>query len=101
MDDLQPGELLDRRFTILGLLTRGGFSSVFKAVDGTTSEIVVVKTPLPHIESDPAGYSRYLRESALGQRLQHRGVLRFIPLEGRSKNPPLCRDGISRGPDAV
>ena len=88
MDDLQPGELLDGRFKILGLLTRGGFSSVFKAVDGTTSEIVVVKTPLPHIESDPAGYSRYLSEAAIGQRLQHRGILRFIPLEERNKTRP-------------
>jgi serine/threonine protein kinase len=88
VDDLQPGELLDRRFTILGLLTRGGFSSVFKAVDGTRSEIVVVKTPLPHIESDPAGYSRYLHEAAIGQRLQHPGILRFIPLEERNKTRP-------------
>jgi serine/threonine-protein kinase len=88
VDDLQPGELLDSRFTILGLLTRGGFSSVFKAVDETTGETVVVKTPLPYIESDPAGYSRYLREAAIGQRLQHRDILRFIPLEERNKTRP-------------
>jgi serine/threonine protein kinase len=88
MNDLQPGQLLDGRFTILELLTRGGWSSVFKAVDETTGDLVVVKTPLPHVESDPAGYSRYLREAAIGQQLHHPGILRFIPVDEPAKSRP-------------
>jgi serine/threonine protein kinase len=88
MNDLQPGQLLDGRFTILELLTRGGWSSVFKAVDVTTADFVVVKTPLPHVESDPAGYSRYLSEAAIGEKLHHPGIIRFIPIDEPAKSRP-------------
>jgi serine/threonine protein kinase len=88
MNDLQPGQLLDGRFTILELLTRGGWSSVFKAVDVTTSDFVVVKTPLPHVESDPAGYSRYRTEAAIGAALDHPGILKFIPIDESAKSRP-------------
>jgi serine/threonine protein kinase len=88
MQALQGGHVLDERFHILESISRGGWSSVFKAMDGTTGCIVAVKVPLPHVESDPAGFSRYLREGEIGARLNHPYVLRFIPVDESTKTRP-------------
>jgi serine/threonine protein kinase len=88
MHDLQSGQVLDGRFHILESISRGGWSSVFKAIDSTTGRLVALKVPLPHVESDPAGFTRYLGEGEIGARLNHPNVLNFIPVDEHAKSRP-------------
>ena len=65
-DELACGDVLDGRFQVLELINRGGWSSVFKAIDLSSGCPVVLKVPLPNVQRDPVGYGRYLREIKMG-----------------------------------
>jgi serine/threonine protein kinase len=84
----EVGDRLDGRFTILEHIARGGWSSVFKAIDGTTGCFVAVKVPLPHVESDPAGFSRYQREAKIGEGLDHPAIPKFVRVDEATKSRP-------------
>src|SRR5581483_11238238 len=60
--ELQPGNLLDERFQITGVIHRSAMSSVFKATDLKTGSPVALKVPLPSLEGDPAAFARFQRE---------------------------------------
>ena len=75
--------MLDDRFKILALIGHGRWSSTFKAIDTSTGRTVVVKVPPRHL-----GNTLHLREAQIGSRLDHPGVLRFVPTDDRSKSRP-------------
>lgn len=83
--DLQPGQTLDDRFFITETISRSGMATIFKATDLKTKETVAVKVPFMQFESDPGFYSRFEREEEIGTRLDHPYILKFIPLEHRSR----------------
>jgi serine/threonine-protein kinase len=83
--ELQPGQTLDDRFFIVETISRSGMATIFKATDLRTKETVAVKVPFMEFESDPGFYARFEREEEIGLRLDHRYILRFIPLEHRSR----------------
>jgi serine/threonine protein kinase len=83
--DLQPGQTLDDRFSITETISRSGMATIFKATDLLTKQDVALKVPFMQYESDPGFYSRFLREEKIGLLLNHPYILRFIPVEHRSR----------------
>ena len=82
---LGVGSLLDDRFEITDLIARSGMASLFKADDRVTKTSVALKVPHLQLESDPAGFDRFKREEEIGLRLNHPFILKFIPVEKKSR----------------
>ena len=83
--DVQPGQTLDDRFYITEIISRSGMATIFKATDKQNNQTVAVKVPFLQFESDPGFYSRFEREEAIGLKLDHPYLLKFIPIEKRSR----------------
>src|SRR5262249_17985930 len=84
-DEFQIGQVLDERFRITHLISRSGMSSVYKATDLSTGKPVALKVPFMQFESDPAPFSRFEREEAIGKVLDHPYILRVVPVEHKSR----------------
>jgi serine/threonine protein kinase len=87
--ELHPGDVLDDRFVIVELISRGGMASVFKARDlQNQNQLVAVKAPFPELERSPSAvgyFSRFVREEEIGVKLNHPYVLRFVPVSAKSR----------------
>jgi serine/threonine protein kinase len=83
--EIKVGSIIDERFKILEVIKRSGMSTVFKAIDCGTGRIVALKVPHMELESDPAYFSRFERESEIGQKLDHPGILKIIPVKDKSR----------------
>ncbi len=84
MTPLHPGDQLDH-YRIERLLARSGMASIFRATDLRTGQPVAIKVPHPEMESDPVFFERFHREEAVGQKLNHPGVMKVIAEDGRSR----------------
>jgi serine/threonine-protein kinase len=83
--DLGVGAVLDGRFQITDVIAKSGMASLFKANDRETGRAVALKIPYLQIESDPAGFDRFRREEEIGLQLDHPYILKFIPVEKKSR----------------
>jgi len=83
--DLGVGTLLDDRFEITDIIAKSGMASLFKANDRKTGAAVALKVPYLQIESDPAGFGRFRREEEIGLQLDHPYILKFVPVEKKSR----------------
>jgi serine/threonine protein phosphatase PrpC len=83
--NLNVGDVLDDRFEITDVIAKSGMASLFKATDRKTGSAVAVKVPYLQIESDPAGFDRFRREEEIGLELNHPHLLKFIPVEKKSR----------------
>jgi serine/threonine protein phosphatase PrpC len=83
--DLGVGTLLDNRFEITDVIAKSGMAMLFKANDRQTGKPVAVKVPHLQIESDQAGFARFQREEEIGLKLNHPYILKFIPVEKKSR----------------
>ncbi|HLH32215.1 MAG TPA: protein kinase [Terriglobia bacterium] len=83
--NVEVGQVLDDRFEIVESIHRSAMSTVFKAMDRKTGEMVALKVPLMNVEADPAFYSRFEREEEIGKVLDHPGILKIIPVEQKSR----------------
>ena len=83
--ELQPGSVLDERFTLTEVVSRSGMATIFKATDARGGQTVAVKVPFMQYESDPAFYSRFEREEEIGKTLDHPNILRIVPVENKSR----------------
>ena len=82
----QPGQLLDSRFLITEVLSRSGMATIFKAEDQQhANQVVAVKVPHLEYESDPNFFSRFQREEKIGLELHHPFILKFVPVENKSR----------------
>jgi serine/threonine-protein kinase len=86
--ELQVGQILDERFEIVAVINRSAMSSVFKARDLESGRPVALKVPLPSLEGDPAGFSRFEREAEIGLRLDHPSILKFVAVDPQRKSRP-------------
>lgn len=84
-NELGVGSVLDDRFEITDIIAKSGMASLFKANDRTTGQAVAIKVPYLQIESDLAGFERFRREEEIGLQLRHPYILRFIPVEKKSR----------------
>jgi serine/threonine protein phosphatase PrpC len=83
--ELGVGTLLDDRFEVTDVIAKSGMAMLFKANDRLTGRPVAVKVPHLQIESDLAGFARFQREEEIGLRLDHPYILKFIPVEKKSR----------------
>jgi serine/threonine protein phosphatase PrpC len=83
--DLGVGTLLDNRFEITDVIAKSGMAVLFKANDRQTGKPVAVKVPHLQIESDQAGFQRFQREEEIGLKLNHPYILKFVPVEKKSR----------------
>jgi len=81
---LHPGEQLDH-YRIEGLVARSGMASIYRATDMRNSREVAIKIPHPEMEADPVLYDRFQRESDIGQKLDHPGVMKVVADNDRSQ----------------
>jgi len=82
----REGQMLDGRFVIMEVLSRSGMGTIFKAQDKQEgNRLVAVKVPHLEYESDPNFFSRFRREERIGLELNHPFILKFIPVENKSR----------------
>ena len=94
---LRPSQVLDGRFRIREILSRGGMATLYRAEDMLDERRdVALKVPLLRVESDPAAFSRFHHEEEIGLKLFHPFLLRFYPVAGEKCRPYIV-DGISAG----
>jgi len=90
--EIQIGDTLDDRFKITGVVARSGMASIYKATDLQTGRTTAIKIPSFQLESDPAFYSRFEREEAIGKSLDHRYILHILPIEGPKSRPYIAME---------
>jgi serine/threonine-protein kinase len=83
-DLLEPGLMLDA-FRIEAAVARSGMASIYRATDTRDNRQVALKIPHPDMEADPILFDRFLREAAIGEKLDHPKVMRVFPDEKRSR----------------
>jgi serine/threonine-protein kinase len=75
--ELQPGDLFER-FRIEALVMRTAMTTIYRATDVRTGQLVAIKIPHPELECDPPFYSRFQREAAIGRKLHHPGIVQTL-----------------------
>jgi eukaryotic-like serine/threonine-protein kinase len=76
-EQLRPGERFEY-FRIEAFVVRTFMTTIYRATDLRTGQIVAIKIPHPELECDPVFYSRFQREIAIGKKLKHPGVVRTL-----------------------
>jgi serine/threonine-protein kinase len=76
-EQLKPGQRFEY-FRIEAFVVRTCMTSIYRATDLRTGQLVAIKIPHPELECDPAFYSRFQREIAIGKKLKHPGVVQTI-----------------------
>jgi serine/threonine protein kinase len=84
MTPLEAGDTLDH-YRLDAVVARSGMSTLFKATDLRSGRQVAVKVPHAEMESDPVLIERFRREEAIGQELNHPGVVKTFDGEERSR----------------
>jgi serine/threonine protein kinase len=79
-----PGEQLDH-YRIESVISSGPTVIVFRGTDLETGRAVAIKLPHPEMESDLAFVERLRREEEIDENLSHRGLLKSIKDEHRSR----------------
>jgi serine/threonine protein phosphatase PrpC len=83
--EVKPGDIIDGRFEIEGVISRSGMASLFKAKDLETKRTVAVKIPYMQLESDPNSFARFQREEEIGELLNHPNILKFIKVPNKTR----------------
>lgn len=73
------------RYRVDRLIARGGMASVFQGTDEETGLPVAIKIPNPEMEVDVLFFDRFQRESEIGRKLDHPGVVKVFPKEDTSR----------------
>lgn len=63
-----------------------GMATIFKAKNlREGDQPVAIKVPHMRYEADPNFFSRFQREEEIGRKLDHPFILKFLPLETKSR----------------
>ncbi len=84
LDSVETGTQIDS-YHIDAPVARSGMASIFRATDLRDNRVVALKIPHPDMEADPILFDRFQRESTIGERLHHPGVMRVYGAEKRSR----------------
>ncbi|HEY1806145.1 MAG TPA: serine/threonine-protein kinase [Terracidiphilus sp.] len=84
MTKLEAGDTLDH-YRLDVEVARSGMSTLFRATDLRTGSQVALKVPHPEMEADPVLLERFQREEAIGQEIDHPGVVKTFDGEERSR----------------
>src|ERR1700690_4670105 len=83
LDSIEAGSQIDS-YRIEAPVARSGMASIFRAVDVRDNKVVAIKIPHPEMEADPILFDRFQRESDIGMKLDHPGVVKVLNDEKRS-----------------
>jgi serine/threonine-protein kinase len=98
-EQLQPGQQYEH-FRIEAFVLRTSMTTIYRATDLQTNQLVALKIPHPELECDPVFFNRFQREMFIGKKLNHPGVVRMFD---SSDMDQLCivmewvDDGFLRG----
>lgn len=84
LDSVEAGTQIDS-YRIDASVARSGMASIFRATDTRDNRVVALKIPHPDMEADPILFDRFQRESGIGEKLNHPGVMRVFGGEKRSR----------------
>jgi serine/threonine-protein kinase len=84
LDSIEAGSQIDH-YRIEAPVARSGMASIFRGVDVRDNKQVALKIPHPDMEADPILFDRFQREAAIGEKLNHPGVMRVYDGEKRSR----------------
>jgi serine/threonine-protein kinase len=84
MNSVRAGDQLDH-YQIEQLVARSGMASIFKGIDLRTGRPVAIKIPHPEMECDPIFFERFHRETDIGAKLDHPGVMKVFVDEDRQR----------------
>jgi serine/threonine-protein kinase len=84
MKPIHAGDQLDH-YHVEQLVARSGMASIYKGTDTRTGRSVALKIPHPEMECDPIFFERFQRETEIGARLDHPGVMKVFRDEDRSR----------------
>ncbi|MFM1918821.1 MAG: Serine/threonine-protein kinase StkP, partial [Candidatus Hydrogenedentota bacterium] len=73
---LNPGQTLAGRYTILQLIGRGGMGCIYRVRDNTLNEEVALKTLLPQFVRDKMVVERFFNEARIARKLAHPNIVR-------------------------
>jgi serine/threonine-protein kinase len=91
----RAGQVLDNRYHLTEEIGHGGMSVVFKARDlQNGDEAVAVKVPLPMFASGLGAWSMFQQEEAIGLRLNHPLVLKFVPNSAKTQRSYLVTEFV-------
>jgi eukaryotic-like serine/threonine-protein kinase len=76
-EQLEAGQQFEH-FRIEAFVVRTGMTTIYRATDLRTGQLVAIKIPHPELECDPVFYSRFQREIAIGKKLKHPGVVQTV-----------------------
>ncbi|HWE86343.1 MAG TPA: serine/threonine-protein kinase [Terracidiphilus sp.] len=83
-DGLEAGAQIDS-YRIEAPVARSGMASIYRAVDSRDGRVVALKIPHPDMEADPVLFDRFQREAAIGEKLNHPGVMKVYTGEAGSR----------------
>jgi serine/threonine protein kinase len=85
----QKGDRIGR-YRIDELVARGGMASIFSGTDVSTGLPVAIKVPHPELECDVLFFNRFRREAEIGRKLDHRGVVKVLPVDDSDETGRVC-----------
>lgn len=84
LSTLESGAQIDS-YRIEAPVARSGMATIYRALDTRDGRVVALKIPHPDMEADPVLFDRFQRESAIGEKLEHPGVMRVFGGEKHSR----------------
>ena len=84
MTPIHAGDRLDH-YEIEQLVARSGMASIYRGKDTNSGKLVAIKIPHPEMECDPIFFERFKRETDIGARLDHPGVMKVFVDEDRAR----------------
>jgi len=67
---------LARRYTVVGIIGKGGMGRIYKARDNVLGETVALKTLLPQFVRDKMIVERFFNEARIARQLSHPNIIR-------------------------
>ena len=76
VSQFQRGQVINNRYTILGVIGRGGMGCIYKVHDNVLGEDLALKTLLPQFTTEKMVIDRFLNEARITRKLTHPNVVR-------------------------
>lgn len=70
------GQVVNNRYTVLGIIGRGGMGCIYKVHDNVLGEDLALKTLLPQFTSEKMVVDRFLNEARITRKLTHPNIVR-------------------------